>query len=251
MVNKYYKNVNKIVSIYLIMFPIIIFSQFNTPIIDSSYLKYNLFIDSATISYKNNKYVKSLEYYDNAFSIKNYIFVDYLNAFNISMETGLEKKTFEYLYEGIKNGGLDISIYSFDNLDIFLNTDYGKKILLIKDSLYNIYKKNIDTLYLENLKELFNIDQINRSDSEIYNLSDSINFSKLILLSEKNGFPTYKTTGIGLHYADAILWHQRSYFPDSLMWKQIIPLIKMQILNGDLDPNFLNYYFEFIEKKSK
>lgn len=230
--------------------PFITFSQsgnIQQIIRDSSYFKYNKLIDSA-LFFRDKEPHKAFEYFDSAFQIKNYIFLNQFYAFDIAMKAGSIDKAYNYIYEGVKNGGLNISEFSSKSIDDFFNTDIGKQFSIIQDSLFQVYWKKIDTLYFKNLEELYRKDQSNRIDEKVFNVTDSINFSKLITLSEKKGFPTYKTTGIGLHYAETVLWHQRSTFPNSPMWKQIIPFINDQISNGNLDPYFLDPYFDQMPK---
>lgn len=230
--------------IFLVSFTNVNAQQVNASFIfqDSSYLHYNQFIDSAK-SLSQDFPERSLMLFDSAFQIKNTVFIDYYLAFALAEKIGMIENAHSYLREGTQNSGLILEDFKVLDKEQFLLTKYGQQYLQERDSLLFKHWQKIDTIYYRELEELFLLDQSNRSNPSIFKEIDRNNFERLNYLSQNKGFPTYTSTGKGLHFAEAILWHHRDSFPSSKLWQQILPLIRKQIEIGELDPTFLNPYY--------
>lgn len=189
----------------------------------------------------------AVQHMDSAFILFEYYPYDYFNAFTFAFKASNLQKAQYFLIEGTKKG-LDTDGWFSDYLDQFLGLSEGRTYLFQKDSLMQIHLKTIDTVSLNTLLELMELDQKERyvnPDSREMFLQDSLNFEALILLSKTRGFPTFPTAGYGCNYAHLLLWHHRGpEYPNSEQWQEIIPLIETRITEGLLDPDF----FEMFEK---
>lgn len=208
---------------------------------DSSYFVYNGIINEALIKKDSGKYTESVILFDSAFATKSvdpYIF--YL-AFESAVKAKDSIRALNYLIQGTTIG-LKINDYSTDSKNIFFKNSLGNYFLKIKDSLNLIYISKIDTIFRNNLYELYIRDQSLRDTSVLTRIQDSLNFKNLIILSHEKCFPTYYSSGDGLNYATTILWHNKTDFKTSILWKEMIPIIQDEINVGKLDPIFLSYF---------
>jgi len=120
----------------------------------------------------------------------------------------------------------------------------------MKDSLLQVHYISIDYKYYQTLVIMKNRDQeVRNANNPIMLKNDSLNFTELLALTKKKGFPTFEKTGYGFNIAWLILWHQRGdNYPDKFLWSEIIPYIQEEINRGKITPRFFGMFEEFKKK---
>ena len=214
------------------------------------FISYNNHRNKALNAMKAKNYILSQQYFDSAFLQIDFIPYDYFYAFQAAINDSNFQKGTNYLIQGALVG-LNSDSWTTTETNIYFSKNEGKNFRKFKDSLLKIHFQQIDTFYYNELLNLKKVDQAIRTqtsnDSLIY-FQDSLNFEKLIDLSKHYGFPSFKSTGYGFHFANLILWHQRDRYPNSKQWVEILPYIHEQIKRGFVDPNMFLMFDEFIEK---
>jgi hypothetical protein len=215
-----------------------------------NFVQYNTCIKQALNAKENKDYKLAQQSFDAAFLQINFIPYDYFYAFQAAINDSNFQKGTNYLIQGTLVG-LNSDSWFTTETNIYFSKNEGKNFRKYKDSLLKIHFQQIDTFYYNELLNLKKVDQAIRSqtsnDSLIY-FQDSLNFEKLIDLSKHYGFPSFKFTGYGFHFANLILWHQRDRYPNSKQWIEILPYINTQIKLGYVNPNMFLMFDEFIKK---
>ncbi|MEO8762113.1 MAG: hypothetical protein ABI448_14555 [Bacteroidia bacterium] len=231
----------KICFIVLLGYSTLSFSQFSV---------FNKIISNAERAETDKNLKLSLSLYDSAFKVIDFIPYYYMYAFKISIHNNNYKKATTFLVKGTLKG-LNITDWSFPEIPQYLNTEEGKYFNSIRDSLIKNYFNSIDTISINILMKLKNQDQSLRDNSLNAIKNDSLILSKLIELSIERGFPTFKKTGYGQSAASLLLWHHRDEYPNSKQWQQIIPFIKKEMKEGNIDSLYFEPFKKFKEEVIK
>lgn len=195
-------------------------------------------LGTASTLASNGAYQASLAAYDTALVQCSYCVQQWIEATEFALLHGDTTKAIRYLCGAYGNGGQPMLTYSRP-VQHLLAQGFHEPYLSELRSAMNAWAIKADTVWIEALVEMKELDQSHRAFDALSRHNDSLNLERLIQLTKERGFPAPSRTGSSFGIVHLLIWHHRAEVGASHRFEHFMELAQSAMDQCLIEPDFL------------
>ena len=207
-------------------------------------IRYNLKLHEAGVQAARGDHPGAFALYDSAFANIPWGLWEMSEAATLAIAEGDTTQGLKFLAMLYARGGQPLITYSAELKGLlargFVEPELSQLLAARKE-----WEARADSVWIQALNEMRELDQSDRDNAEVRERNDRINLERLITLSETRGFPIPANVGSSFGIVHLLLWHHRGELGNSERVQHFISLARSAMDSGTLQPDFLCMILDF------